>query len=156
MELKSNKELIIELKQAIAEKNIGQSELMKMMEEHGHPIAKTTIQRLYKEGSEENDSFRYKDTLKPLGELLLPHKKTEEDPIQVLQDRIEELTAQMKEIYDIASKGITFMKSQIDIKDTRMERKDAWIQELMDENKRLNDDVCKLLERCQMCDKRNP
>ena len=40
MELKSNTELIIELKQAIAEKNIGQSELMKMMEDHGHPIAK--------------------------------------------------------------------------------------------------------------------
>ena len=71
-----------------------------------------------------------------------------------LKERIDELTAQTKEIYDMASKGMSFMRSQIDIKDSRMERKDAWIQELMDENRRLNDNVCKLLERCQLCEKR--
>ena len=154
MELKSNTELIIALKHTIAEKNIGQAELMKMLAEHGHPIAKTTIQRFYKEGSEVNDSFRYKDTLQPMAELLLPDEEPEEDPILELKERIDELTDQMKEIYEMASKGMSFMRSQIDIKDNRMERKDAWIQALMDENKRLNDDICKLLERCQLCDKR--
>ena len=154
MELKSNTELIIALKRTIAEKNIGQAELMKMLAEHGHPIAKTTIQRFYKEGSEVNDSFRYKDTLQPMAELLLPDEDPGDGLILELKEKIEELSEKMQEIYDMTSKGMSFMRSQIDIKDNRMERKDDWIQELMDENRRLNDDVCKLLERCQLCDKR--
>ena len=90
MGFKSNTELIIELKKAIAEKNIGQTELLKIMEDHGHPIAKTTVQRLYKDGSEVNDSFRYKDTLQPLAEVLLDDKVIElQNPIDAKKHGIQ-------------------------------------------------------------------
>ena len=152
MNLKSNTELIVELKKVIAEKKIGQTDMLKLLSEHGHPIAKTTIQRFYKEGSEINDSFRYKDTLQPMAEILLDDPP-ECDPIAELHERIDYLTAKIEELCETASKGISFMKSQIDLKDNRMERKDAWVQQLMEENKRLNEEVCRLLDKCNSCDK---
>lgn len=153
MGFKSNKELIIELKKVIKEKDIGQTELMKMMEEHGHPLGKTTIQRLYTEGSEENDSFRYKDTLQPLAELLLDNAPAL-DPVIELQDRIDRMEDQLNKYHDLISRYIELSDAQIKIKDTRMERKDQWLSQLMEENKRLNDEVCKLLDRCNRCDKK--
>lgn len=153
MNLKSNTDWIIEIKQALEKKNIGQTELQKMLEEYGHPIAKTTIQRLYKERSEYEDSFRYKDTIQPIAELVLDNKP-EEDPVAELKERVDYLTKKIEELCDTASKGITFMRSQIDLKDNRMERKDAWVQQLMDENKRLNEEVCRLLDKCNNCDKK--
>jgi len=153
MELKSNAELIIELKKAMAEKHIGQAELLKMMEDAGHPIAKTTLQRICKEGSEVNDSFRYNDTLKPLAEVLLDNVNGDETNDK-LQEKIDALSAQIRDINDYALNSINFMKSQIDLKDTRMERKDQWIQQLMEENKRLNEEVCKLLDKCNNCSKK--
>ena len=51
--------------------------------------------------------------------------------------------------------------AQISIKDTRMERKDGWIQEQRDEilelrseNKRLHEEVFKLLEKCRNCERK--
>ena len=153
MNLKSNTELIIDIKKALAEKNIGQTDLMKMLAEHNKPIAKTTIQRLYKERSEYEDSFRYKDTLQPIAELVLDDVP-ESDPIAELHERIDYLTAKIEELCETSNKGISFMKSQIDLKDNRMERKDAWVQQLMDENKRLNEEVCRLLDKCNSCEKK--
>lgn len=154
MDLKSNTELIVALKRTIAEKNISQSELMKLMEDHGHPIAKTTIQRFFKEGSEVNDSFRYRDTLMPMAEVLLPDNVQQLDPIADLRNRIDFLEDQVEKYHDLIQKYIALSDSQIQIKDTRMERKDKWVQQLMDENKRLNDEVCKLLDKCNNCNKK--
>jgi len=153
MELKSNTELIIELKKAMSEKHIGLTELMKMMEDAGHPIAKTTLQRICKDGSEINDSFRYRDTLKPLAEVLLDDIHEDETDDE-LQERIRVLSDQIREICDQARESIEFMRVQINLKDTRMERKDQWIQQLMEENKRLNEEVCKLLDKCNNCSKK--
>ena len=105
MGLKSNTELIVELKHAISEKNIGQTELIKIMEDHGHPIAKTTIQRLYKDGSEVNDSFRYKDTLQPLAEVLLDDKDISVDPVEFAR-----LQAEIK----VKDEAIVTLNNQID------------------------------------------
>jgi len=126
---------------------------LKMMEDAGHPIAKTTLQRICKEGSEVNDSFRYNDTLKPLAEVLLDNVNGDETNDK-LQEKIDALSAQIRDINDYALNSINFMKSQIDLKDTRMERKDQWIQQLMEENKRLNEEVCKLLDKCNNCSKK--
>ena len=183
MGFKSNMELIIELKKAIAEKNIGQTELQKIMEERGHPIAKTTIQRLYKDGSEVNDSFRYKDTLQPIAEVLLPDKdpyfdpveiarlqaeiKLKDETISILNNQIDALIAQIKQIREEDAKQIKFLHDQIHLKDQRMDAKDALVQRVMDhndkkdkaisdlteENKKLDDSIRELLDRCRVCNK---
>ena len=183
MGLKSNTELIIELKKAIAEKNIGQTELMKIMEEHGHPLAKTTVQRLYKDGSEVNDSFRYKDTLQPLAEVLLDEDpyfdpvelarlqaeiKLKDETIAILNNQIDSLIEQIEQIRAEDAKQIEFLHKQINLKDQRMDAKDALVQRIMDrndkkdkaiadlteENKRLDESIRQLLDKCRQCDRK--
>ena len=182
MGLKSNTELIIDLKNAIIEKGIGQTELIKMMEEHGHPIAKTTVQRLYKEGSEVNDSFRYKDTLQPLAEVLLDDDtyidpvvvanlqaeiKVRDEAIITLNNQIDSLLKQIEQIREESTKQMEFLHGQIKLKDQRMDTKDKLIQrvmdrndnkdraiaELMEENKKLGESIRELLDRCRVCGK---
>lgn len=147
MELINNRELVIEIKNALTEKGIGQSDLEKMLKENGHPLAKTTIQRLFKEGSEDDDSFSYKSTLKPIAEIVLDKK----DDLNVKIDALADL---VMKLYELASDDMSFMRKQVDLKDNRMERKDAWIQELREENKRLNEEVIKLLEKCRNCERK--
>lgn len=185
MGLKSNTELIIDIKNAIAEKGIGQTELIKLMEEHGHPIAKTTVQRLYKDGSEVNDSFRYKDTLQPLAELLFDDYtfidpvefarlqseiKVKDEAIITLNNHIDSLINQIEQIRSEDARQIEFLHKQIALKDNRMDSKDVLIQrvmdrndrkdqsiaELMEENKKLDEDIRKLLEKCHSCNKKEP
>lgn len=148
MELINNRELIIEIKNALTKKDIGQAELGKMLEEHGHTIAKTTLQRLFKDGSEDNDSFSYKSTLKPIAELVLD--KTDDS----LTGKIDCLIDKIDTLCEMILEDRKLVHAQISIKDTRMERKDAWIQTLMDENKRLNEEVIKLLEKCRNCERK--
>ena len=157
MVLKSNTELVIELKRAIERKGIKPSELKDMLEAHGTPIAKTTLQRFFREGSETDDSFRYKDTLKPMAELLLDDVP-EADPLAELEKKVDYLSERVEELIELATNGIAFMNKQIDLKDTRMERKDGWIQEqrdeiltLREENKKLEEDIHRLLEKCSQC-----
>ena len=147
MELINNRELVIEIKNALTEKGIGQSELEKMLKEHGHPLAKTTIQRLFKDGSEDGDSFSYKSTLKPIAELVLDKN----NDLMRLNDKIDCLIDKIDTVCEMIIEDRKLVHSQINIKDNRMERKDKWIQELMDENKRLNDEVIRLLEKCRNC-----
>ena len=155
MELINNRELIIEIKHALTKKGIGQAELGKMLEEHGHTIAKTTIQRLFKEGSEDNDSFSYKSTLKPIAELVLD--KTDDS----LTGKIDCLIDKIDTLCEMILEDRKLVHAQISIKDTRMERKDGWIQEQRDEilelrseNKRLHEEVFKLLEKCRNCERK--
>ena len=157
MGLKSNSEIVIELKRAIERKGITQSELKEMLEEHGTPIARTTLQRFFREGSETDDSFRYKDTLKPMAELLLDDVP-EEDPLAELEKKVDYLSERVEELIELATNGIAFINKQIDLKDTRMERKDGWIQEqrdeiltLREENKKLEEDIHRLLKKCSQC-----
>ena len=157
MVLKSNTELVIELKRAIERKGIKPSELKDMLEAKGTPIAKTTLQRFFREGSETDDSFRYKDTLKPMAELLLDDVP-EADPLAELEKKVDYLSERVEELIELATNGIAFMNKQIDLKDTRMERKDGWIQEqrdeiltLREENKKLEEDIHRLLEKCSQC-----
>ena len=157
MGLKSNSEIVIELKRAIERKGITQSELKEMLEEHGTPIARTTLQRFFREGSETDDSFRYKYTLKPMAELLLDDVP-EDEPLAELEKKVDYLSERVEELIELATNGIAFRNKQIDLKDTRMERKDGWIQEqrdeiltLREENKKLEEDINRLLEKCSQC-----
>ena len=167
MGLKSNTELIIDLKNAIIEKGIGQTELIKMMEEHGHPIAKTTVQRLYKEGSEVNDSFRYKDTLQPLAEVLLGDDtyidpvvvanlqaeiKVRDEAIITLNNQIDSLLKQIEQIREESTKQMEFLHGQIKLKDQRMDTKDELIQRVMDRNDRKDKAIAELMEENKRLD----
>lgn len=186
MELKDNRDIIIELKKAKKEKELTLPRLEEMLRAQKKDVAMTTLKRVFREGSEDNDSFNYASTLKPLAELLLDENndgtsisaveianlkadiKVKEQTIDRLPAQIDSLHIQMQNMREEETKRLNFMKTQIELKDKRMDTKDELIQrvmdrndkkdkaiaELMEENKRLDEDIRKLLEKCQACEKK--
>ena len=140
------KELIIKLKQVRKEKNLSLNDIVEMT---GNYLSKTTVQRVFADGS-ENVSFRYDDTLRPLVRALLGDIDTieEGDDLDVkamknlLQLKIQRINELEKQIGDLRllmaeekekshakhekerqqyERHIKLLDEQIQIKDKRME-----------------------------------
>ena len=181
MELIDNRELIIELKKARKEKDITLPRLLDMLSAQRKDVAMTTLKRVFKEGSEDNDSFKY-STLKPIAEVLLDEDndgttsdielvrlqselKMKDEAIVTLNNQIDSLINQIEQIRSEGAKQMEFLHKQINLKDQRMDAKDVLIQrvmdrndkkdraiaDLMEENKRLDEDLRQLMEKCQKC-----
>ena len=183
MELIDNRELVIELKRARTEKDITLPRLLEMLKAQRKEVGMTTLKRVFKEGSEDNDSFKY-TTLKPIAEVLLDEDndgttndleiirlqselRVKEETITTLNNQINSLIVQIEQTRREAAKQMEFLHDQIKLKDKRMDTKDELIQRVMDrndnkdrmiaeltaENKRLDEDIRKLLEKCDKCRK---
>ena len=184
MELKDSRELIIALKEAKKKQEITIPRLMEMLQAKNQTVARTTLVRLFSEGSEDNDGFNYTSTLKPVADVLLSgdhdsinqeivrlqsELTVKEETIATLNSQIDSLIAQIKQMQEEETRRLNFLKNQIELKDKRMDTKDELIQrvmdrndkkdkaiaELMTENKRLDEDIRTLLDRCKMCSKGN-
>ena len=183
MELIDNRELVIELKKARTEKDITLPRLLDMLKAERKEVGMTTLKRVFREGSEDNDSFKY-STLKPIAEVLLDEDndgstnnlelirlqseiRVKEEEITTLNKQIDSLIIQIEQARSEAASQIEFLHDQIKLKDKRMDKKDELIQRVMDrndnkdrmiaeltaENKRLDEDIRKLLEKCDKCRK---
>lgn len=170
MELKSNHDVIIELKKAKEERHITLSELMDMLKANNQDVSKTTLTRVFREGSEDNDNFNYTYTLKPIADILLPEGeekdslfamelhnlqaelKVKDETISKLREQIESLHNQMKAIREEDAKHIHFMETQIQLKDRRMDDKDVLIQRVMDRNDKKDRAIADLMEENKKLD----
>ena len=76
--MESTKELITLLKQIRQEKNLSFDKILAMMEENGDFLSKSTLSRVFQDGSEDNGGFRY-ETLKPIADVLLDVEHIETD-----------------------------------------------------------------------------
>ena len=122
--------------------------------------------------------------LRALAEFLLPDKDSSFDPVEIarlqaeiklkdetiaiLNNQIDSLIEQIEQIRAEDAKQIEFLHKQINLKDQRMDAKDALVQRVMDrndkkdksisdlteENKRLDESIRELLDRCRQCDKK--
>lgn len=139
-------EIILKLKEVRNEKNLSLNDIVEMT---GNYLSKTTVQRVFADGS-ENVSFRYDDTIRPLVKALLGDIDTieETDDLDVkamknlLQLKIQRIGELEKQISDLRllmaeekEKGhakhekerqqyerhIKLLDEQIQIKDKRME-----------------------------------
>lgn len=164
MPMIETRELILKLKNAKKEKNLSINDIVSLT---GNYLSKTTVQRVFADGS-ENSSFRYEDTIRPLVKALLDVDTIEDSDdmdtkalkslLKLKIQRIEELENQLKEEkiknhekmekerkqYDI---HIGLLNEQIAIKDKRMDemkqrfdRKDEQYTELV--NRLLNCHCC--------------
>ena len=96
----NTKDIIIQLKQVREERGLSYSDILALMEKNGDYLAKSTISRVFADGSEEL-SFRYDETIKPLATALLDLENIEDDDsmdvramktlLQYKSKRIEEL-----------------------------------------------------------------
>ena len=160
----STKEIILKLKEAKRDKGLSINDIVDLT---GNYLSKTTVQRVFAEGSEDV-SFRYEDTIQPLVKALLDVDTIEDDDdmdtkamkslLKLKIQRIEELEKLLNEekvkSHEKMEKErkhyedrISDLTKQIAIKDKRMDeqaerfnRKDEQYTELV--NRLLNCHCC--------------
>lgn len=101
------KEVIIKLKQVRAEKNLSFDKILALMEQNNQYLSKSTLSRVFAEGSEDK-SFRYEETLRPIANALLDIETIEIDDdidtqayksiLKLKKDLIEDYANQNQEL----------------------------------------------------------
>ena len=138
----NTKDIIIKLKEVREEKKLSFTDILSMMESNGDYLAKSTLSRVFSDGSEEM-SFKYEETIRPIANALLDIDHIEDNDIldvqalktllQYKNDFIRDLSRQLdKEKIrsheeldkerERSSKSIDFLKNQIVLKDKRIDQ----------------------------------
>ena len=161
------KDIIIKLKEVRNERGLSLTDIMNIMDEKGqYPVSKSTISRVFAEGSEDN-VFKYEETLRPIYDALLDIETIEDDDdmdvraykslLKYKIERIEELEQQIERLEmelnkeklkrhemldaerEIYNRRVDFLKSQIVLKDERIDKlMDALFEKDSAYNKLLN------------------
>ena len=167
----STRDVITQLKQVREEKGLSYGDILSMMEQNGDFVSKTTLSRVFAEGSEDV-SFKFEETIRPIARVLLDLDNIEDEDsmdiramkslLKFKSDRITELEQQIEhqksqfnaelvalhEKMDLErerwSRSIEFLKEQINFKDKRM---DLLLQAVQDKDSRY-DEVLKLILAC--------
>ncbi len=144
----NTKEIILKLKEVRKEKDLSYGDILDLMEKNGDFVSKSTISRIFQDGSEEL-SFRYEETIRPIAKALLDIETIEDDDdvdvqamkslLQYKIQRIEELERQIEQLetkldkekikyhekmeHERAqwSRSIEFLKEQVSLKDKRID-----------------------------------
>ena len=169
----NTKDIILKLKEVRDQKGLSYTDILSLMEKNGDYLSKSTISRVFGDGSEDL-SFRYEETIRPIANALLDIETIEDTDdmdvramksllkykIQVIEDkerRIEELESALnkeklkyhekldaeREQY---GKRIAFLMEQINLKDKRM---DQLLEAVFTKDKQ----HAELLERVLVCQK---
>ena len=145
----NTRDLIIKLKEVREEKKLSYNDIFNLIEENGDFVSRSTIQRVFAEGSEDT-SFKYEETIRPIAKALLDIETIEADDdldIQAIKtllkfkiQRIEDLEQKVRDLEAALSKeklkyhekldkereqhqrSIEFLKEQISLKDKRMDQ----------------------------------
>ena len=159
--MNSTKDIILKLKEVREEKGLSYNDILKLVEEKGEYTSKSTLSRLFADGSEEV-GFNYESTIRPIANALLDIEEIEADDdadVQAMKallkykiERIEELEQRIKEaklevaelrvkhlerieeLQEEHQKKADFLSNQIALKDQR-------IDALLDSNKELLDHI---------------
>lgn len=167
----NTRDIILKLKQVRAEKNLSYSDILELMEKNNDFLSKSTISRVFADGSEDA-TFRYDETIRPIAKALLDIENIEDNDdmdiqamktllkykiqrIEELEQEIEHLKAQndreklkyhekMDKERTQFQKSIDFLKDQISKKDLRI---DLLLQSVQDKDSRYNE-VLNLILTC--------
>lgn len=166
-----SKQIIEQLKEVRTLKKLSFQDIISMMEENGDYISKTTLSRVFSEGSEDIN-FKYEDTIRPIANALLDINNLEDDDtldirtmktiLRYKMQRIEELERQVELLENKIDKekikyhkkidkereahqrSIEFLKNQIELKDKRMDQ-------LLDAVFHKDQEMNRLLDRILNC-----
>ena len=144
----NTKDIILKLKEVRKEKDLSYGKILELMEDNGDYVSKSTISRVFQDGSEDL-SFRYEETIRPIAKALLDIETIEDNDnvdvqamkslLQYKIQRIEELEHQIEQLEcsldkeklkyhekmeqerERWSKSIDFLKEQVTLKDKRID-----------------------------------
>ena len=170
----NTKDVIIKLKEVRNEKNLSFDGILALMEQNGDFVSKSTLSRVFADGSEEN-SFRYEETIRPIANALLDIENIEDTDNMDTQamksllkykiKRIEELEQQVSQLESDLDKekirhhekldaerensrrSIEFLKEQINYKDSRIDM----LLDSVHEKDKLHREMLEKLIRCSAC-----
>lgn len=138
----NSRDVIVKLKDIREEKSLSLGDIMELIERNGEFVSKTTLSRVFADGSEEM-SFRYEETLRPIANALLDIETIEEDDdldtqalkimLQYKAEKIRELESELnyeklkhheklERERERSQRSIEFLKEQITLKDKRMDQ----------------------------------
>lgn len=147
----NTRDIILKLKEVRAEKQLSLNDIVELMDKNdpSTALSKSTVQRIFREGSED-ESYNFEKQLKPIASVLLDIDVIEETDsldtqalkilLQYKSQRIAELERQVKTLEtdivkiklshhekmdkerDDWSRSKEFLKNQIDLKDKRMDQ----------------------------------
>ena len=165
----NTKDIILKLKEVREEKGLSYGDILDLMEKNGDFLSKSTISRVFSEGSEDL-SFRYEETVRPIAKALLDMETIEEDDTMDVQamksllkykiKRIEELEQQIEHLNSLIdkqkiqfhekideererfNKSIDFLKEQVAYKDKRM---DLLLESVATKDKRIEELLTRIL-----------
>lgn len=141
-------EVILQIKKVREEKGFSFSKILSMMEENGDYMSKSTISRVFADGSEKMN-FRYEETIRPIAKVLLDIENIEDDDsldtkalkslLKYKIERIEQLEAENEQLKadldkerlkahekfakerQLMNDRIEFLTSQVALKDKRID-----------------------------------
>lgn len=172
----NSKDVILKLKEVREEKGLSYNDILDLMEKNGDFLSKSTLSRVFAEGSEEI-RFRYEDTIRPIANALLDIETIEDTDnmdtkamktlLKYKIQRIEELEQQVEHLENALNKEkikhhekldeeralynrrVDFLKEQISLKDKRM---DQLLEAVFQKDQQHKDMLDKLL-KCSKCEK---
>ena len=148
MEYQSQRELILQLKEAKEERQYTIQRLLDEILLNGDSVSEATLKRVFRPGSEDDTkTFNAEHTLLPIAKVLMRPGNTptiEGTPysgeiallkaeLRVQAERVEHL----RDRNDILEKRVDFMQHQIEIKDRRLDEREAIIRKVMAERDEL-------------------
>jgi transcriptional regulator with XRE-family HTH domain len=170
-QMTKTRDIIIKLKEVREEKGLSYGDILDLMEKNGDYLAKSTLSKLFSDGSEDLN-FKYEETIRPIAKALLGIETIEVDDdmdiqamksllkfkiqrIEELEHQIELIKAQMdkekikhheklEKEREASRKSIEFLKEQINYKDKRM---DLLLQAVQDKDVRY-DELLKVILSC--------
>lgn len=144
----NSRDVILKLKEVREEKGLSYGDILDLMEKNGDFLAKSTLSRVFAEGSEDI-KFRYEDTIRPIAKALLDIETIEDTDdmdtkamkslLKYKIERIEELERQIEHLEasldkekvkyhekldkerEQSRRSIEFLKEQITLKDKRID-----------------------------------
>jgi len=170
----NTKDLITKLKEVREEKGLSFNDILDLMEQNGDYLAKSTLSRVFAEGSEDS-SFKYEETIRPIAKALLDIETEEETDdldtkalkalLKYKIERIEELERQVEQLESALDKEkikyhekldaeramydrrVDFLKEQVAYKDKRMDL----LLEAVHEKDALHREMLEKVLKCSKC-----
>ena len=144
MDLTNTQNIISKLKEVKKQNELTLPRILDMIEANGDYLSMTTLRRVFAANSEQEDSFNYDKTIRPIANALLLQEEyapegsgsnTENEALKAVlkfkNEEIESLRRQLELIREMYEARIDFLIDQIRKKDKRMDEKDEIINRLM-------------------------
>lgn len=137
------REIILKLKEIKQSKNLSLNDIVDMT---GGMVSKTTVQRLFSDGSEEI-SFRYEETIRPIANALLD--------IETIEDTDNMDVQAMKTLLKYKIQRIEDLERQIEYLESALDKEKIKSQEKFENERKLyNDRIDFLTNQISLKDKR--